>query len=685
MLNVKIKKGGFYMNTLKNIMKFQNRIFKSMKIICIIFYVVGIGSLGLLSYFTVLKMPFLSFHHTIARFSYYICMSFSFIIYDYLIQSQKNSIDEVVESTRQSHFHNAFLFMATLITTYHIILILIILWNAMLTIDKSYSCQYALISYLFNCFIPQIIFIAIATITAKMKNETLGFILFAIFSFLTGPFFESMNWYTKPDFPIDIIIEKITQLFHIFYQNGQASPDSLYGLQIEAGRFIIFLFWIILIITTILVLKVKNKKIIIIPTLILSFLVVQTYKDRSIYRLSMDYKNAGYSDLYHYGFFEGKLENYKEAKEANFFISNYQMNIDIKDKLYVSTIIDIKANKPIKECLFTLYRGYQVKDIQSKDIQSYQQIDDQVLIIFKEKLSQSSIHMNYQGYHPIYYSNENATMLPGYFPWYPMPGEKQIFVNYSNSYGMNAYNRVNPCQFDVTIHSHHSFVTNLNNENGHYIGKADSLTIIGGNIKKTNDSIIQNILPLDYAGDGIHTEKEYIQRLNTNLSKSIKALKEIYHIDLNLDHKKVIIASKDLSRNYSNNKITLYDDYILCSVDTLYVDAIDNLLEYYLTTPNYQGTLKNLIIFSATTKSFEDFKTILFNNMKFNMDNDKDMLAEWNPTDEGYNDIKMRYQMYTTLYPYLQEDKNILSVIQWLHEGYNDNDILKMLESGDYS
>lgn len=665
------------MKELKQIIKFQSSIFFSMKIPSMIFLGVYGISLIMLIYFTYLGMPFSGICHTSARFIYYICVTFTFVMYYYLIQSQKNSLNEVVEITKQSHFKNTVIYMLMLIISWNLFLILILLLNAIFTINQSFSILFALKNYLYNCMLPQIILIIISILTAKMDKENLGFVIFAIFIFLTGPFFGNMSWRVKPDLPIDIIINIFTKPFQFFYQNGEVSPDILYGLQFEDIRIIIFVFWLLLFITVYQYKKVQSKKKLLIPIFILSFLFIQIYKDRNLYRMSMDYKTAGYTDLYNYGFFDGTLKPYKNQKEINYKISHYQMDIELKDKLYVSANLDIQSDKQQQEYVMTLYRGYKVKKIKSDMLESFQQKDDQLIVKLKDKYSSLSLNIVYQGYHPKYYSNECACLLPGYFPWYPMAGEKQIFVD---GYGMNPYNRIESCQMDINIKSNYPFVTNLKENGKGYSGVSDSLTIIGGHLKKVSNNSIQNILPLEYIEE--KTEKEYLNKMHENLNKMNQSLKDIYQIDLRLNEKIVIIASKDLERNYTNNSIAIFNDYILCSNNVLHFPSYQDILRYCLTTPNYQGIIKEEIIWSLG-ECFDEVQSLLIKNIEKEIESNEQILTEWNPLDDGYEEVEQRTQIYKRFYPYVKKEKSLRNIIQWLHDGENDESILLKLESGD--
>lgn len=183
---------------------------------------------------------------------------------------------------------------------------------------------------------------------------------------------------------------------------------------------------------------------------------------------------------------------------------------------------------------------------------------------------------------------------------------------------------------DINIKSNYPFVTNLKENSKGYSGISDSLTIIGRHLKKVSNNSIQNILPLEYIEE--KTEKEYINKMN-------QSLKDIYQIDLRLNEKTVIIASKDLERNYTNNSIAIFNDYILCSNNVLYFTSYQDVLRYCLTTPNYQGIIKEEIIW-ALGESFDEVQSLLIKNIENEIESNEQILTEWNPLDDGYEEVE---------------------------------------------
>ena len=163
-------------------------------------------------------------------------------------------------------------------------------------------------------------------------------------------------------------------------------------------------------------------------------------------------------------------------------------------------------------------------------------------------------------------------MLPGYFPWYPLAGDRQIFIQYpyyNGGNGYNPYNRASTADFEVKINTNCKFVTNLPKKSGNeFAGTSDGISIIGGNIiKYNNESVVYNYLPHDlsyFDGD------EYLEKITREWEQLLKETESVFGLDIHdLKAKRIIIASKDLGRNFSNNNFIEFNDYVLVSPDYL--------------------------------------------------------------------------------------------------------------------
>jgi len=171
-------------------------------------------------------------------------------------------------------------------------------------------------------------------------------------------------------------------------------------------------------------------------------------------------------------------------------------------------------------------------------------------------------------------------MLPGYFPWYPMAGNRQIFIDDLSGYGYNPYNRIDPATVNLTVTGIRQLVTNLQQIGpGRYAGRTDGISLFAGQILPANDAMIHSLLPLAF--DKTRMSEYFLTRMRNSLDQALDTLASVYGLDTSvLIGKPVLHPSFGLSRNYQSNQFAVFQDYILISTDK--VKAAD-IMKYYLT------------------------------------------------------------------------------------------------------
>lgn len=253
----------------------------------------------------------------------------------------------------------------------------------------------------------------------------------------------------------------------------------------------------------------------------------------------------------------------QEAADIGYTIQDYDLKLDFGRQLKVEGTLVIEAEKPMDAFVFTLYRGYKLKSLESTQPITWSLQDDLVTIHTEKPTEQLSITLQYQGYNNLFYSNMDGAMLPGWFPWYPMAGEKQIYLNFETwNSEYNTYNRIEPAHIRLDVQAPFTLVSNLAQTSERvYEGESDSITIIGGYIEKTEDPVIANILPLNLSV----TEERMVELVKDNYQSMCDAM-EAYGLDQTLiSDRKIILASADLSCNGTGGDVAIFSDYILTS------------------------------------------------------------------------------------------------------------------------
>lgn len=392
--------------------------------------------------------------------------------------------------------------------------------------------------YLINILIPQLIFIGIAYIASCIseKNKIAANSCLVFMLIMMSPLLERFVWREKPKgILIDRILKKIRWIFSVFYQNAIWSPDTQYGLQTEDARLELQLFWIFGIAAVLLWIyrkeSLRKKAAAFLCGGTAFILAVFSYLPSSMYRLDESWDGI-FEDVAYYSDEENGIPA-PSAKEPDLKIEAYNLTVDISSRLKVDGELRLSSEKPKDEFILTLYHGYQVKEITSEEMEiAYERQEDRIILKFPEAVDQCTFRIVYEGSSGKYYSNSQAIMLPGYFPWYPMAGDRQIFVQYPNYTGGNGYdpyNRVSPAEFTLTVHTRCDFVTNLKEtaENV-YEGRSDSISLIGGYIEKNENTKFLNYLPLELSDE---TEQSYMDEIAGCWEQMLTEAEEVFGLD----------------------------------------------------------------------------------------------------------------------------------------------------------
>ncbi|MBM6800400.1 hypothetical protein H7U28_16590, partial [Coprobacillus cateniformis] len=244
-------------------------------------------------------------------------------------------------------------------------------------------------------------------------------------------------------------------------------------------------------------------------------------------------------------------------------ISDYHLKIKMKRMLQVEGTLLLESEKPQTEFRLTLYNKYKISHLSSVIPLTYTQNGDIIDVVFNKPIDKVELNIEYQGFHPRFYSQENAALLPGYFPWYPMCGEKQIYTNESQRthYVVNGYNtHLRIDKANVTLETDRDYITNITKQREClYSGITDSISLFNGNIKETNDQQIMTYL----TANGI-SEEEQITFVKEQFNKTLDILQEQIGLSKeSFQSKKLILVTQDIWRNNGKGYVSIFDEYMI--------------------------------------------------------------------------------------------------------------------------
>lgn len=503
----------------------------------------------------------------------YICIALTIFAYLCLADSHTRDVDETIAAYKGGKYYQRFCvkyFIAGAVVLQ--LLILASYWFAFRTMEHFTDLFPALFTmYICNIFLPLLVCLLAASFFACWNNQIRGITGLIIFLILVSPLSEVLVNGDKPNSMVERILHAVRHIFGFFYENSSWEENTQIGLQTEWTRFASQFFWIFLFLGLLFWNTHKKKRAISVISLAISVLFfVYTSLPASTYHINGRF----FLDQNTYGVKESDInvEQISDFSQLPYTITDYQLQVTCKRQLQVSGTMQLQAQKQMDTFVLTLYRGYAVKNLQCADGTPLDwSVDgDYITIHTAQPVTQLAISMEYAGYHDIYYSNRNGAMLPGWLPWYPMAGEHTIWLKNSPettamTYGYNTYNRIEQANIELQVDAPFTYVTNLEQiDENTYRGTSDSITLIGGYIEKSDDSLFVNSILFN---NSLASDKNYLTYCQKAYQNTCKAF-DVYGIDKSFfTNKKFIMTSYDISRTTQNNHVAIFSDYILYGDD----------------------------------------------------------------------------------------------------------------------
>lgn len=312
------------------------------------------------------------------------------------------------------------------------------------------------------------------------------------------------------------LTSSVSEIVHkycmIFPDGGERTYDYALGAHLGLKAEILILFWLFITLGAFFISVYKRG---VICSLICFFIAIVMC---SIYTsIRIDKNDEIYSfiknDCVYYALESDYYGN--EQSEAinvgdDFNITGYSMNVSICTGF--KNTVSMKVDNPsLNEYVFTLYHRFSVESISdlSGNKLDYSVTGDQIRVVGNGNLQ--GITICYGGYGAPCMADMENVFLPAGFPWYPYPSSKSIYTTkeqegyYISGYVSNVHPKT---EFTVNIDSVTKVFCNVPENDGVFLGKTESLMIVGGDYKRTSYKGIEFVYPseLEYkygSGDGI--------------------------------------------------------------------------------------------------------------------------------------------------------------------------------------
>ena len=173
----------------------------------------------------------------------------------------------------------------------------------------------------------------------------------------------------------------------------------------------------------------------------------------------------------------------QEEREADFQIISYDMDLKLGRQMR-ATVTCVPSDGGLDTYAMTLYRLYQVDSVtdENGDALEYQQ-DENTLLIYGQEDGIRSFTLKYHGGPTgasCLYNNRYAVNLPGWFPYYPVPGWNKIYQN-EGEYRYVDNRLKDPARFRIQLHADGKIYSDLQQEgNNLFQGESYGPTLLSG-------------------------------------------------------------------------------------------------------------------------------------------------------------------------------------------------------------
>lgn len=424
---------------------------------------------------------------------------FAFLSYEYMRKAKACGVQETLQVIPGGEGR---LFAAQLL----LLAVLLVVWcgNVFAWLVKGYrkyEITYAAmmkntaLSAILYLFMPGLVAIFLGAFLAVKTNRGVAYAVVVLLSFLCSPVPIEL-WHSEGS--IGPQLTAVLEWFYLSVPNTNWWADVFYGTPVlEACRWVLISFWVLLFATGILWRTGKEGKVKSACALCLATLTLLC-GIRYYGRHSDSYmcKDDSPDDLYNAEWSYRDTEPELEEQWADFAVAKYNIDLTIKSNTKGDVYLELEEND-LTEYIFTMHHGFEIKSIKDGDGNEleYTRVSDFITVKSDKPLTQ--LHFTYQGHAGKYYSNSQGIALPGYLPYYPVPGHFKIWDEQQNGYLSNTDREVS--YFELTVHSDLNVACNLK-ETGRntFAGEAEAISLYAGLIEKyTDGGITYWCSPLD--------------------------------------------------------------------------------------------------------------------------------------------------------------------------------------------
>lgn len=407
-------------------------------------------------------------------------IAFCFMSYEYLSRASLCDIKETVGSIYGAE-------AKLVISQIVVLLVFLFVWTFniygwLLVSYINFRAQHvpflthALQSVFLDLFLPGVIALLTGTVLALSLKRELAYCVIIVSVLFCSPV-PSKLFASEEIFGHSIL--SIMDWFSILAPNTDWVADTMYGVSMEVCRWVLAVFWVSLLVGIILLKfssKTGSRRIVAVVTLLMVLICGVRFSLRendSIVR--KDYRPEGSLNS-EVSFRANNPET--ESIAPDFSVNRYDMEFTIKSGTAADVIVEIEDNT-LSEFRFTLFHSFNIESIESTEGKKlkFDRCGDYITVYAPE--GTKKLHFQYSGNAGKYYANYQGIALPGYIPYYPIPGHVQLWDSSKNEVIVNTDRKIS--YFEVKINSPLAVASNLEcTTTNTFSGYTDAVSLYAG-------------------------------------------------------------------------------------------------------------------------------------------------------------------------------------------------------------
>lgn len=258
-------------------------------------------------------------------------------------------------------------------------------------------------------------------------KSRLVYLLFAAIWVLIGPLNLSLMEQVMVTFAVDLTAP--LAVLNLGQTDPNAPYDPVYGLPMESRRWVQKGVWLLVAVCLLLLALKRRVAVLLVPVVLAIPLLVLYNQESQVVNTRYEADSVQRNDwLYYRDHGQPAF-----AADDSYRIAAYDIDLRTHRLLQADVTMDVVPERAVREIVFTLYHQLRVRDVtvQGKEAK-FEQREDQVRVTFAETVAEGqvqNVRVSYAGISsPAFFANEQAVLLPAYFPWYPQEGSRQAMT-----------------------------------------------------------------------------------------------------------------------------------------------------------------------------------------------------------------------------------------------------------------